>query len=136
MGSTGTFGDTQHPPNQYQAVSFVDGNGNALGRPSSSTSTAYEASRVVKATPGTLLGFSGYNSNASTQFIQVHDATALPANGVAPKILLSAAGSSPFSFDLGTYGRAFANGIVICNSSTGPTKAIGAADCWFDVQYV
>jgi hypothetical protein len=43
-------------------------------------STAYEASRVVKAAPGTLLQLSGYNSKASAQFIQVHNSATVPAN--------------------------------------------------------
>jgi hypothetical protein len=99
------------------------------------TSTAYETSHVVKATGGRLWGFSGYNSKGSAQFIQVHDAASLPADTAVPAVVITVAASSNFSIDFGTHGRQFATGIVICNSSTGPTKTIGSADCWFDVQH-
>jgi hypothetical protein len=100
-----------------------------------SSSAAYETSRVVKAVAGALFGLSGYNSKASAQFIQIHDAAALPAEGTVPVAILTAAASSNFSIDFGVYGRTFTNGIVICNSSTGPTKTVGSADIWVDAQY-
>ena len=104
--------------------------------PLTSTSIAYEASRQVKAVSGTLYGISGYNSKGSTQFIQFHDAAALPADTAVPKIIIGVSASSNFSVDFGTLGRFFNNGIVVCNSSTGPTKTIGSADVWFDVSYL
>lgn len=100
-----------------------------------STSVAYEASRVVKAKPGTLFGLTGYNSKASAQFIHVFDAPGTPAEGAIPVVVISVAASSPFSIDWGALGRTFERGIVLVNSSTGPTKTIGSADCWFDAQY-
>ncbi len=101
-----------------------------------SSSIAYETSRVVKITPGVLFGLTGYNSKASAQFIQLHDATLLPADGSIPVAVFTVAASSNFSLDFGLKGRKFDKGIVLVNSSTGPTKTIGSADCWFDAQYI
>lgn len=105
-----------------------------LAVPSNATATAYARSLVLKAAPGVLYGLSGYNSKTSPQFIQVHDATAEPAANAVPKVLVRVAAESSFSLDFGPRGRAFAAGIVVCNSSTGPTLTIGAADCWIDGQ--
>ncbi len=113
---------------------LVNPQSSALSAPLNSTSEAYETSRVVKVGPGILYGFSGYNSKASAQFIQLFDANALPAEGAIPVMVITVPATSNFSYSPGVYGRAFEAGIVILNSSTGPTKTIGSADCWYDVQ--
>lgn len=99
-------------------------------------STAYEASRVAKATAGSLYAISGYNSRTSDQFIQVHDSSSLPADTSVPKIIFRVYAQSNFSFSLSGFPASFTSGIVVCNSSTGPTKTIGSADCWFQVAYL
>lgn len=100
------------------------------------TNVAYATSLVVKATPGVLYGLTGYNSKTSAQFVQVHDAVALPAESSVPVITFTVPASSNFALDFGLRGRAFAVGIVVCNSSTGPTKTVGSADTWVDAQYI
>lgn len=99
------------------------------------TSAAYEASSISKATGGRAWGLTGYNSKGSAQFIQLHDSATLPADAAVPAVVITVPAASNFSVDFGVYGRNFANGIVWCNSSTGPAKTIGSADCFVDLQY-
>lgn len=106
------------------------------GFPCNSTSNALENSRVVKSGAGLLYGFSGFNNKAGSQFIQVFDASAVPADGAVPVFVMTVPTVANFSVSWGTVGRAFSRGIVLVNSSTAATKTVGSADCWFDVQYV
>lgn len=104
--------------------------------PNSSTSVAYEASRVAKSSAGTLYSVTGYNSKESSQFIQLHNSTTLPLDTAIPVVLLTVPPYSNFSYSADKFGRFFSNGITICNSLTGATKTIGLADVWFDIQYL
>ncbi len=99
-----------------------------------SNTVAYAASLVISSNPAKLHKVTGYNSLASAQFIQLHDAAALPVDTAVPKVVIAAAASSNFTIDFGKTGRNFATGIVLCNSWTGPTKTIGAANLWVDAQ--
>lgn len=110
-----------------------------------STTTVLAASLVL--TPSTasaqhirLFTITGWNNKASDQYIMVFDAAALPADGtVTPVAVLLAPTGYQFSFNWPD-GRLFANGVVVCNSSTvvsagNITKTIGSADCIFDINY-
>lgn len=97
-------------------------------------SVAYQSSRVIKALGGTLVSLVGYNSG-SAQFIQLHDAASLPADAAVPVYTFTVPATSNFSIDVPITGIPFGTGIVACNSSTGPTKTIGSADCWFTAVY-
>lgn len=113
----------------------------ALGAPSivanaplNYRSAAQEASALVKNAPGVMDGIAGYNAG-SAQFIQLHDATALPADGAVPAFCITVGATANFSIDFGAYGMAFKNGIVACNSSTAATKTIGSANVQFYARY-
>jgi len=97
-------------------------------------SAALEASSVSKATPGRLYQISGVNMGPD-QYIQIHNATALPAETAVPLVVFFVPTDSNFSLDFGVFGKYFSAGITWCNSTTAATKTIGAANCFVNVQY-
>lgn len=99
-------------------------------------SVAYATSLVVKASAGRLFSVNGYNSKATAQFIQVLNSATLPADTAVPVAVITVPGVSNFSIDFGPLGIPLSTGIVLSNSSTGPTKTIGSADVWFTASYV
>jgi hypothetical protein len=98
-------------------------------------SVAYESSEVVKATPGTVYRISGFNAHTSPVWIQLHDAASLPADTAVPKIIIYVVATANFDFDMSDVGRFCQKGIVVCASSTGPTKTISGNTTWFNIQY-
>lgn len=98
----------------------------ALANGTRVSSTAYEASRVLKASAGNLVSLFGYNSGAAG-FIQLFDAATLPADGVAPVATFAVPGTANFSLDVAVLGLPFSAGIVAAFSTTGPTKTLGTA---------
>lgn len=123
-------------PSYAAFLKFTQGELNATGWPLNSTSLALENSRVIKSGAGTLYGIGGMSNKASSQFVQVFDATTVPADGAIPVLVFPVGATSAISLFFGDVGRFFQQGIVVCNSSTAATKTIGAADCWFDCQYI
>jgi len=103
----------------------------AVSGASTVASTAYENARVLKASAGTAMMIAGYNSKTTAQFIQIFNTTSVPADATAPLMPLYVFAQQPFAFSIPTTGMPFTTGITVCNSSTGPTKTIGSADCYF-----
>jgi hypothetical protein len=102
----------------------------------SSTSLKLENSRVVASGNTQLYGISGVNTKASAQFILVFDGNTIPANGAVPEVILNAPASDNFWISWAPAWRNFSEGVILCNSTTAATLTIGAADCWFDAQYL
>lgn len=125
-------GSVEVSGSQISKAIITNSAGVALGSASTVNSTAYEPSRIFKVTPGALVSLSGFNNSASAQFIQIHNAIALPIDGAAPIAFFTVPAASNFSFSFPTP-LTMSVGITICRSSTGPTKTIGAgaADVWF-----
>lgn len=98
--------------------------------------SALVASRIVNGTaaPAVLHTLSVFNTAGGTRFVQLFDASAVPADTAVPLC----------SFELATVtgkhftwpqGRLFTVGIVVVSSSTGGTKTISAAELLVDVTY-
>lgn len=108
----------------------------AAGLPLNTRSNVYENARQVKSGPGYLFGISVYNSKGSGQFVQIFDSPVLPDEGAVPEVTYTVATVSNLAVQWLPLGRSFQRGIYLVNSSTGPTKTIGSADCFFDAQYI
>jgi hypothetical protein len=105
------------------------------GPNSYAATTADATSLVAKGSAGTVIAVYGYNAKTSDQYIQLHDASALPADTAVPEFVWKVKAEDNFFMTVPVGGVAFATGIVVCNSSTRATKTIGSADCWFTVVY-
>ena len=90
-------------------------------------------SAVVCAVPAWLYTIFVTNTGPD-QFLQLFNATTLPADGAKPLICIQMIGGYAGSLDV-PVGRPFTTGIVVCNSTTQATKTIGADDCYFDVTF-
>jgi len=95
-------------------------------------SSAYEAARQFATYGTTLHSLVGYSGAA--QFVQLHDSATVPAEGAVPLIVLAVESAKNFSLLPALRGLRFNRGLYICNSSTGPTKTLGAANCFFSVN--
>ena len=124
------------PPETTRELASLSGYVGSAGLPVSARSVQLNNFIVAKSGPANLFGMSILSTKASAQFIQVFDAAGLPADGAVPNIVFTVGASSNLGIYYGSVGRWFDIGIVVCNSSTSATKTIGAADTWFDVQYV
>ena len=87
--------------------------------------------------PGHLLvyGFTVYSSNGAAQYALMFDDVSLPADAAVPITPLDLPSKQLRGVSWTPQGREFLGGFVLCNSSTDTYKTIGAADCFFDVQY-
>lgn len=113
-------------------VTTTTGSSGSITRANSS---ALEASRVIKASAGTLWDVIVYNDKGSTQYIQLFDSATVPADATAPIMTFPIATKSTVGISF-QEGMPFATGIAISNSSTAATKTIGSADCYFTANYV
>lgn len=94
-----------------------------------------EKSAVVKTGPGILYGVTVTSTLASAQYFLLFDATTLPADGAIPILAKSIPANDAVGFSW-LPGRTFLSGIIVCNSTTNTSKTLGAANCFFDCQFL
>lgn len=107
----------------------------AEGYPLSVHSLAYESFHIVTSGPARLFGFEAYSSRSSAQWIHLFDTQATSPSGLVPVAIFTVAATSNLPIAYPWPGRWFNQGIIIANSTTGPTYTAGSADTFFDVQY-
>jgi hypothetical protein len=91
---------------------------------------------IIKASAGRLYVLYGYNSNANTRYIHIFNSTTVPGAGTGPSICLPVPGGSSFSLNLSPYGKYFATGISVANSTAMTTLTLGSTDVIFHWMYL
>ena len=104
--------------------------------PANGHSLALEAARLVITGQTFLVSFTVLNTNASAQYIQLHDVSVAPSSGAIPQVVYAVAGATTLVISYALPGRRFHQGVYITNSSTAATLTAGAADCFYDVQTI
>jgi len=93
------------------------------------------ASAVVSTAPAHVLEIRGVNTSASTRYVQMFNATSVPADAAVPyttPIPVAPGGTFSLTFPAGLL---FSTGVCVATSSTAATKAVGAAELWCSVTY-
>lgn len=98
------------------------------------TSTASEASHVISASACSVARAAMQNANAATRYLQLHDATSLPANGAVPEAVIIIGTTQTQVMTFVQPNNRFSTGCVAATSTTGPTLTIGGADAIFQVD--
>ena len=101
-------------------------------------STALEASKVLKASAGSLVSLTITNTKTSAQWILLMNSTTVPGNGTVtllyPPIAIGAGETIKLDWDTPLVAS---TGIAVANSSTGTfTLTVGSADCVFHAQVI
>ncbi len=86
------------------------------------------ASGVIRASAGKIYALVVTNDNAARRYLMLHNATSVPADGVAPLFAVALPANSSLELDFGGLGLYFSTGISWSLSSTFATKTIAAAD--------
>lgn len=131
-GADGAYNDpSESAPLPVQVIPVGSVAAAAMGAQSTALASALQATTAAS----TLYGVSGVSTRTTGQWIQVWDAAAAPSTGSPLYVLwvppAPAGGGANFSLSLPQYGRRFAAGIYVCNSTTMLTRTAGAADCFF-----
>lgn len=117
-----------------QVVGSVTGSG-AISR-SPAGANVLAVSQVVKASSGILYTALVYNDNAASRWLQLHDANTLPLNGAVPLAVVEVPSGTTASFDFGSRGMPFTNGLVLALSTADVTlTATATADGLFVATY-
>lgn len=104
--------------------------------PLNAQSAALEASRVISTHACTIYGITVFNGHTESLFIQVFDATTVPAEGTLVNAdLWKVQPNQVAMIDYGDQGKRFTVGAVVLLSSTGSTKTIAGNVGLFFARY-
>lgn len=104
--------------------------------PLNSSSRALQSGLRVISGRTYLLSLSVLNTNAAAQYVQLHDTSVTPGTGAIPVVVFTVAGAANLVVAWTMPGRRFHQGVYVSNSSTAATLTAGAADCFFDAQFI
>lgn len=96
------------------------------------SSTALEASKIIKNSWGILYEVAGYSTISG--FVQVYNTPTIPADGAVPIISFLVEADKNF-FRQFLAPITFTDSICVAFSTTQPTKTLGTASAWFEVTY-
>ena len=135
-GADGAYADaTEAAPMPVQIIPVNSTAAAAVAAQSTALAAALQATTVAS----TLYGVAGVSTRTTGQWVQVWDAAAAPTTGSPVYVMwvppAPTGGGSNFSLSLPQYGRRFAAGIYVCNSTTMLTRTAGAADCFFSTLH-